>query len=703
MRASGAVAANSLSALNLLAANPPRYPYNPTDEPRDPLTLYISRVPGTRDVILSTLKPQRKNVTSEDVAHALYYVHWDSPPDQLPAAPPQPSPMISAPNVAVPPFVSPATATQTSRDTVPRKPVPELLSTATVSHVDPPRIQIDTSANTTTTAPEVPPHIQFPPLRRPVSPPHTSQSWVPPGYHLDKNQDLESLPSYHQPPLTTVIPPPRRRQLPGRDVPDVPIHITQSSMTRKPVGLQTNTLDKVSTHPPKGPTSAPENAPPSLPIVKMQPQQPSSAQSSHSQRPPSAATTRRDPTKFVPFQLTLIRRDPSTGHQWNIGTIASMQFVEQLTSTPQKSAGPTAPSVQDPHADKPSISIHLETSGYAKFRGDDDVGRSGIFARQVSMAYTKSWTAGIRNAFKRPSPQGHERSASDSGVDVVRTFRGVGDGGGDSERTGRHYLQPHKSSLVFNEEKDNGRHNPNKELASEYHNDETALLSRPGAGRKPKGYTFTSPWEGRCEFRTGNGGRSLKCRHTLHPSTDAETGAKGGGVAGFNPLVVAQSIRDGQDLAAVASAAAGSDSHNGGRARASSLSSALSGATTVSELRFNLPRGEIFRTKPGGSVDESKSTSARAELYGRFHGHLQQLQARHRRSSSSTDYGDEVDEEDHDFEMDLTLGREHAGGGARGKRAKLGKLIVCNDGFKMLDLVVAANLGVWWVSWERSF
>jgi hypothetical protein len=49
-----------------------------------------------------------------------------------------------------------------------------------------------------------------------------------------------------------------------------------------------------------------------------------------------------------------------------------------------------------------------------------------------------------------------------------------------------------------------------------------------------------------------------------------------------------------------------------------------------------------------------------------------------------------------DERLDLSIGREEAGGGNRGKRAKLGKLIIYDEGFKMLDLVVAANMGIWW-------
>lgn len=46
--------------------------------------------------------------------------------------------------------------------------------------------------------------------------------------------------------------------------------------------------------------------------------------------------------------------------------------------------------------------------------------------------------------------------------------------------------------------------------------------------------------------------------------------------------------------------------------------------------------------------------------------------------------------------LDLSLARERAGGGMRGKSAKLGKLVIEDEGIKMLDLVVAACMGVWW-------
>lgn len=46
--------------------------------------------------------------------------------------------------------------------------------------------------------------------------------------------------------------------------------------------------------------------------------------------------------------------------------------------------------------------------------------------------------------------------------------------------------------------------------------------------------------------------------------------------------------------------------------------------------------------------------------------------------------------------LDLTLGRLKAGGGATGHSAKLGKLVLWDEGLKMVDLVVAGSMGVWW-------
>lgn len=89
----------------------------------------------------------------------------------------------------------------------------------------------------------------------------------------------------------------------------------------------------------------------------------------------------------------------------------------------------------------------------------------------------------------------------------------------------------------------------------------------------------------------------------------------------------------------------------------------------VSEMRFNLP-----------SSTKGEDTSKRSSIFHR---------PKHNRSHSGVS------------EMDLSLGQEFAGGGYGGKQAKLGKLIIEDEGLKMLDLLVAANMALWWRAYER--
>lgn len=51
--------------------------------------------------------------------------------------------------------------------------------------------------------------------------------------------------------------------------------------------------------------------------------------------------------------------------------------------------------------------------------------------------------------------------------------------------------------------------------------------------------------------------------------------------------------------------------------------------------------------------------------------------------------------------MDFSFGKENVGGGSSGKKVKFGKFIIYDEGFKMLDLVVVVNMGVWWIMWGK--
>lgn len=329
-------------------------------------------------------------------------------------------------------------------------------------------------------------------------------------------------------------------------------------------------------------------------------QQQDSPYSASQQRQSRSLSPRKSGGSFV---LSLIRRDPSSGNQWNVGRISSRHF----DSLPP-------PPADDIPAPRPPIDVQIETSGYAKFRNmparrsvdasapfipEDNAQGSGIFSRQVVMSYSKSWSSTLKQKLNKLD----RNSFTQKGHSRVQSFASNDSAGSTDGPT-----------------------------------------TTPGPNMKPRGYVFNSPWDGRCEFRTGNAGRSVRCHHILHE----------GPTANFNPLVAEQ--------------------------QASATTPPNASSMVVSELRFNLPSSELL----GG---EEQSTQQRL-------GNLRKFWKRE---------GDFDEEDDEVSPFDVNLGREKAGGGNRGKRAKMGKLIIYPDGLKMLDLIVAANVGVWWGAWERSF
>ncbi|KAF3045123.1 hypothetical protein E8E12_009431 [Didymella heteroderae] len=119
------------------------------------------------------------------------------------------------------------------------------------------------------------------------------------------------------------------------------------------------------------------------------------------------------------------------------------------------------------------------------------------------------------------------------------------------------------------------------------------------------------------------------------------------------------------------------------------LQGAPPAAATVSELRFNLPSANKAPSPIEG-------TSKRSSFFKR---------GRHSRNNSSisVNQDDGVEDARKSLDrMDLTLGQEFAGGGFGGKQAKLGKIILEDEGLKMMDLLVATNIGLWWRAYEKA-
>lgn len=463
---------------------------------------------------------------------------------------------------------------------------------------------------------------------------------------------------------------------------------------------------------------------------------------------------------FTPFSLSIIRRDPLTGHQWNIGKVSSFQSTIIVAQDPQN---PDSPKIAQYPKGYPAINVHIETSGYARFRNFPTAlpkmtdlprmsldsarpGSSGSsartmkelaaslqaqveqqkgqedteegFKRQVAMTYAKTWTSNLKEAFsgKKRERSSTNTSATDSTCNEPleppragfhrRQDSGNSTNSNDSmfgsmvpnpaNNDPNHHHHHHHHSHHHSQHHQQHRHhgsdasatataaataNPTS-TATTPKPDEPLIATRPTVGLRPKGYTFASPWDGRCDFRTSSNGRALKCHHVRNTQSQ-----------GFNPLVAAQALRDAMPESNGGGGSGGAA--GGGRTRTRGMSASLpmgdlGNRVPVSELRFNLPSSDLFNSKE----DRDRAVAEMKEGLGRLLV----------RSPGGHEYDDADDDDKEEPIFDFSgLGREKAGGGNRGKRAKLGKLLVHDEGLKMLDLVVAANMGIWWQAWERSF
>ncbi|TLS23085.1 uncharacterized protein PpBr36_06619 [Pyricularia pennisetigena] len=693
-----AVEARSLSRLNALAANPPQYPVNPTEQKQEPLILYISRVPGSRDVIFSPFKPQLKNVTGEDVANSLYYIHLDTPSDfdlqEVPSTASSNDGQFPRPSFETSPTSRGAGAAP--RSPIARKPLPasaKALSIKSLPATTPaaaPVLSRDHEPDSPTGAKHAPVIIN------PNEPPPVDK------HVQEPNNDISDTPE-KPPPIPLKDGSPIQRS-PTQQVP----------ITRKPLGpraLSTQSTRSVNEgtgsllQPNHNPDVRP-NSPGSTAHSPVDPQLNTHISDGPTVQPPRSPSPKKGPKDLVPFTLTVIRRDPSTGNQWNVGKVSSYQLLNPTVPTLDPEAPPSyaelaglAPTTTTAAALSvpPNISIRLETSGYAKFRGNFptrdsiDINRrqratsaassitgtstdslsilrgSGavtgedFFTRQLIMSYQKSWTSNIREAWRNrnrsnsssPPQREPERPLSPLEPPPILPFQGRtrSKSGGSVESLSSPNGSPTKGSFSLQalrqNQKSNGHGHGHGHGNGDH--DPRQLITTPGPGLKPRGYAFASPWDGICEFRTSSSGRGVKCVHSL----------PGG------PL------------------------HSDGGTPI---------GTTVSELRFNLPSADMFREK--GQELQGKLDRLKVDGQNRLQ---EQWNKGHRRAQSSVDSNTYSHNSDDHGDVGLSLGRERAGGGNRGKRAKLGKLIVYDEGLKMLDLVVAANVGVWWGAWERSF
>ncbi|KAF2195465.1 hypothetical protein K469DRAFT_699059 [Zopfia rhizophila CBS 207.26] len=595
-----AIEARSLSSLTTLASNPPSYPRNPTHVKHEPLVLYIARVPGSRDVFLSPMKPRDKVVTAEDVQSCLYYLHVDQPEDARLITPNQPLENVDD---------------SRSTGTTPRQPPPPPVHRKAVPTPSPPY-----PLHSPIPGPPVPAHLM------PSSTPGAPKRKPVPGMLTPRNNDEN------------------RHNIGAANFPQsFPALLDPNYNERR-------SFDSIQ--------HRKENDTPMLPLRRLSGQRPNGNSASyHGRAPfdhPSKGTAFRDPfathlepPKYSPSvpprslrqqenpfiagtSLTLIRRDPASNAQWNIARIedppvpdvSSFSVNDPSAAQKKKTGAPVYIEITNPGYSKflnnsegvPSLSTgtsDLSTRSQNLTVPDETASRNrpteepeSVFRRRLWMEGLRYPNAGFghRKINSRDSSMGRESPRS--------SFEG-------RERLSSQLDSPPTPSFLTRDDQTYS----------------TIQVSNNNSGFR--GYVFMSPWNGRCEFVTGGGGGTLKCRHVI-----------------------------------------------------SGLQRTTAIAMPVSELRFNLPSSSKASTLRG--KEPKKSSFFHRPRNSRNNSAMSDV-----RSDGTEEVRNSLDR------LDLSLGQEFAGGGFGGKQAKLGKLIIEDEGLKMVDLLVAANLALWWRAYEK--
>ncbi|PLB50252.1 hypothetical protein P170DRAFT_454828 [Aspergillus steynii IBT 23096] len=666
----GPVEARSLSAITGIASNPPAYPRNPTQKKLDPLVLYIVRVPGSKDVFLSPLKPPTKaSVSAEAINSSLYYLHVATPDDQAllheveqereekarlrremgedADLPPELARLNNVRRKPVPGGGNNGDATKkeppSTPPSLPVRPPMQSPSHSTAS-LQPPALPTRPSLSPRSSADfagAVPQHRQdF--LDNPTDDPTSAR----PRHPLPPlPQDEDGLDAYEE----NVMKKPQRWSALGGY-----ISRGQESWKEKYEALSAGRHSLDSRDPRMRPTSAHAS--------------PSYTGMGSPGRSPGHSPTRRPQESRAPerpgFHITLIRRDPTHGSQWNVATM----------STPRMDGG--------------AIDIEVFTPGYKRFAQSEPLSLASLGVNLPSEA---------RNSLNLPRQSESSETASSEPAQPRRFQRKLC------------VSRPHAP-----EESRGSLDVPGARPSIE-------SLGRPssqgggGASKLKSGYyTFTSPWNGTCTFSTSVNGRSLKCKHMIPMPGFPPSG--GGNGAPENPAVTVAEIRFNTPFQA------SHLPHNPGPSHTSPFS--------LSQTAGFKDPAALYEPDGPSSVFPPP-TSKRSSLAYFFNAHAQAFTNRPRsRSGASTNSNhnppppstppfparkpslssaSSVDIDDPSAEprrplrrppsedrLDFSLAREPAGGGMRGKSAKLGKLVIEDEGIKMLDLVVASCMSVWW-------
>ena len=409
------------------------------------------------------------------------------------------------------------------------------------------------------------------------------------------------------------------------------------------------------------------------------------------------------------LHITLVRRDPSHGSQWNVATMTSS------------------------NADNSAFDIEVTTPGYSKFASsrNDPVGSLAGLPPHIRDA--ASSLASAQADLNAEQPVNKDRFKPGTFHRELRISR--------AQQPQQFQSHRHSSSV---------QDTLSRLDTSVGH----AATNAARAARHKSGYySFKSPWDGTCTFLTSLNGQSLKCKHII-PGPGSSVNAP---PETQPPAITVAELRFNLPLQMATSAMAkvstslreGGEAGGGTTTTArptSSLTHSLSKRKALgsllnpnihssrqrhhsrnsSNLSYRPPASSPYRLSSSSGGDDSDDTKFNTN----GNNNVNDINSNNSMNkppppplpSRSTDnnsnnnmgkppppplpnrsmadnnsrrsLGDSGDESE--SRMDFSLAHENAGGGIKGDEAKLGKLIVEDEGIKMLDLVVAASMAVFW-------
>ncbi|KAK5070100.1 hypothetical protein LTR64_001934 [Lithohypha guttulata] len=609
------VEAQSLSNLTNLFANPPQYPRNPTHQVHEPLVLYIVRVPGSRgprrleelvvsllitaDVFLSPIKPPTKvSVSLDAIQSSLYYFHVNTEQDEEIRRSIDQQGILEEPIRRSAPIVrKPVPSSPLANDTLPSIPLREGQYTAYN-----PRLQA---------------------------------SNAPQGYSDEYRTSLRVDTNTNQ---------------------NKPISFTTSVHGNKSVGdyaLSPTTPGSKTEWPPCGIESGdiPESAYVNSSAYEYD-------QFTNGQQPPlpprplphplcSMDAAREMMPAFCP--VTMIRRDPASGSQWNIGTI----ILSQSTFS--------GSNVRPVH-------VELTTPGYGRFAKGHGFetprpGSAGSDAASIKRAIESATISSTSAASPKIPGTTFNRLVDFRKIPLSDLKRTVYMRTNSSESVSR--IEPTKPSI-----------------------DKNVLA-------------FDSPWQGMCTFVNAIDGKSLKIKHTI--SSNSSTGE------GATVNIAELRFNLGWSML--------SNVKDARMRRKEAEPDKLPIPKLIDSRKENLRKNlQHFKHKSRESFQRMRSSDSRDDemlkdisnintpTTNNLNYHPSSLSADMNADHSGAHSSDQrrfskINDDDEN-RISLKLGRERAGGGFRGHSAKLGKLIIEDEGLKMCDLVVGAAMGIWWQHYD---